>query len=63
MATRLRAKIRQVAREIRRADKEVRKLRVQLRTGTLDRRKLESGLKELQRTLARVPPFHYDDPA
>jgi len=45
--------------EIQRVKEEVSKLKSQLKQGTLDRNKLESGLKRLQKTLAeiRIPPF------
>jgi plasmid stabilization system protein ParE len=58
--TELRENIRRVREEIRKAEAEVGKLMDQSRKGTLDRRKLESGLKKLKRTLACVPPFNPD---
>jgi plasmid stabilization system protein ParE len=42
-------------REVERAEKEIDKLRRELKAGTLDRKKLESGLEKLNCYLAEIP--------
>jgi plasmid stabilization system protein ParE len=44
--------------EIQRAEKEIRKLMDQLKEGTLDRKKLVSGLRMLKTTLGMIPPHN-----
>jgi hypothetical protein len=44
---------------IRKAKKEIRDLKTQLEDGTLDRRKLESGLRKLQEHVREIPD-HWD---
>ena len=50
-------KIRQTEKNVARAKEEVLELTAQLKNKTLNQRTLESGLKNLTRTLGKVPPF------
>jgi hypothetical protein len=51
----LRAKIRKAKKEIRAADKEIHTLMKHLKAGTLDRKKLESGLVEIRAKVRGIP--------
>ena len=56
----LHAKVRQVKADVRKAKREIKKIRHQLKGGTLDRKKLESGLKRLEMAVVHIPPFKPD---
>lgn len=60
MNRQLKAKILRTEREVRSAVKEIEGLLKKLDDGTLDRRKLNSGLRKLKRSLVRVPPHAAD---
>jgi hypothetical protein len=57
----LQAKINKGCKDIAKAEKEVRELQDELKDGTLDRLKLQSGLQNLQSTIceiaAQLPTF------
>jgi hypothetical protein len=58
----LQAKIDKGCKDIAKAEKEVRELQAELKDGTLDRLKLQSGLQNLQTTICEIavqlPTFH-----
>jgi hypothetical protein len=62
MATAQQMRMRRAKEEIQKAGNEISRLMAQLRRGTLDRKKLESGLRKLRITLGRIPPHHHYGP-
>jgi hypothetical protein len=50
-----RVKIRRAEAGLKKARKEIRKLTAHMKKGTLHRNKLDSGLKNLTRVLAKIP--------
>jgi len=62
MATAQENRIRRAKEETRRANAEISRLMAQLKKGTLDRRKLQHGLRNLRTTLHKIPPHHVFGP-